>query len=251
MASDVDIPFPTRELRLFLRELTRVEIQLRLLAAGHLEALAPELPRAPEALRDRLAAQIAGTAQRARREGYGGATTDVALLQSILARIGDRALAATGVGRGALGPLAADFPRPPLTAEDTLDQIDDLLDAAPPHAELAELYLLALAAGVEPESEDPERQARLAVQRRALFDQVAARRPDLMVPAGSQLFPDAYRQSQGNGQVRYMPQVRGWLAALVVALAGLLLFSHWAFRDATRDIGPAVDTPPRCETGCP
>jgi hypothetical protein len=241
MATDVDIPFPTRELRVYLRELTRIERQVRLLVHGQLEALDPALPRAPEALRDRLAAQIAGTPQRARREWNGASPLDVAQMQYVMARVGDLALAAagapTGVPPGILRALTDDFPRPPLIAPDVLDQIDELLDA--------------LAAGLAPESEDAEEAARLALQRRLLLDKVAARRPDLLAPAGAQLFPDAYRQSQGNGPVRYLPQIRGWIAALALALAGLLVASCWAFRDATREVGRQLDGPPRCEPSCP
>jgi hypothetical protein len=255
MAADVDVPFPTREFRLFLRELDRVERQLRILLRGDLDAVDPGLPRDAEGLRARLVTQLAGGAARARRERYDPASPDFTQAQYLMARTGDTALARLDwPARTGLRPLTEEFPRPPLIAEDLQQQIEDLLDADPPSPDLCELYLLALTAGLQPESggiEAPDGTESWGTLRRVLYERIAGHRPELLAPAGDELFPDAYRLSQPYGRTRFIPDLRPWLAALLLVLTGLVLAAGWTYRRATREMPPVLDTPPRCESGCP
>ncbi|HEY8019476.1 MAG TPA: DotU family type IV/VI secretion system protein [Thermoanaerobaculia bacterium] len=247
MASSTDIPFLTREFRAFLRVLDRIERQIRALAAGSetaaaLSADAAELPRDPQAIRDRLAAALGRHATDALRDGYDTRSPDFPQAQFLMARVADVTL--DGIdwwGRGIAPPLAADFPRPPGVAEDVLQQIDDLLDAEPPSSALAEVYVLALAAGLEPAA-SPARREQLAAARRLLFDQVAHHRPDLLLPADPRIAPEAYSRQQPREPVGYLPDPRPWLAALLLVLAGLLVASRGAYEQATAPVRKALET---------
>lgn len=248
MAASADIPFLTRELRAFLRELDFVERQIRALAGDDpAAALAPRsggLPRDPRAIRDRLAAALGRQAAEAEREGYDSRSPDFPQAQFLMARVADVTL--DGIdwwGRGIAPPLTADFPRPQGVAEDVLQQIDDLLDAAPPSSALAEVYVLALAAGLEPAAvASPARRERLAAARRLLFDQVAHHRPDLLLPADPRLAPEAYSRQQPRESVGYLPDPRPWLAILLLVLAGLLVASHSAYQRATAPVRDLLET---------
>jgi hypothetical protein len=146
-------------------------------------------------------------------------------------------------GREATRPLAADFPLPDGVAAGVREQIDDLLSKEPPDLDLAEVYLLALAAGLEPAPQPPdtERQAELVRCQRQLYDRVLRHRPDLASPPPPRLFPAAYARGQARDGSSYLPRVSLWLTALVAALAAFVLASFPVFHQATRDLGRTLD----------
>jgi hypothetical protein len=251
MASEAKIPFLTRELRGFLRELDQVKRQIRALTTHGLDPLAADLPRDPAAIRERLAAAIKGGAVRAQRDGYDARSPDFPQTQHLMARLADRAL--DGMewwGRGQAPPLTDDFPRPSGVADDLLQQIEDLLGAEPVSSSLAEVYILALAAGLEPAPDDEERRRELATARELLFDKIAAHRPDLLLPSGDLLFPDAYRRSQSSLPAQYLPDLRPWIVALLLLAGGLLFASRRSYDNATQATGKTLDKPRSCEPSC-
>jgi type VI protein secretion system component VasF len=252
MPADPSIPFLTQELRRFLRELDRVKRQIRALAAHSLDPLAADLPRDPDAIRDRLAAVLKGQPVRAQRDGYDLRSPDFPQAQYLMARLADETLAGFDWwGRGRARPLTDDFRLPAGVDPDLLQQIEDLLGEGPVSSQLAEVYLLVLAAGLAPAGLDEQRRGELERARRLLFDRIAHHRPDLLLPAGERLFPDSYRTTQSSLPPRYLPDPRPWWAALVLVVAGLLLASHWTYRNATADVRQTLNEPLPCESSGP
>jgi hypothetical protein len=251
MPSETKVPFLTRELRAFLRELDRTRRQIRAVAAHSLDPAASDLPREPEAIRERLSAVIRSGGARAQREGYDVRSPDFPQTQYLMARLADQALDdLEWWGRGKTPPLTADFPRPAGIAEDVVEQIEDLLGAEPPSSALAEVYVLALAAGLEPPPADEERRRELAISRALLFDRIAAHRPDLLLPDEDLLFPDAYRRTQASQGKRYLPDLRPWIAALLLLGGGLFVASRWVYLDATKEVRKTLSGPLQCERSC-
>lgn len=251
MPSETKVPFLTRELRAFLRELDLTRRQIRAVAAHSLDPVASDLPRDPAAIRERLAAAIRGSAARAQRDGYDVRSPDFPQTRYLMARLADQALAEIDWwGRGQTPLLTVDFPSPEGLAEDVVQQIEDLLSAEPSSSSLAEVYVLALAAGLEPPPADEERRRELAISRALLFDRIAAHRPDLLLPEGDLLFPDAYRRTQSSQSNLYLPDLRPWIAALLVLGGGLFLASRWLYLDATREVRTTLSKPLQCERSC-
>lgn len=238
------IPFLTRELRSFVQRLdeTRRAIEARV-AAGGSPGLG-ELPGDPVALRDRLAATLKAQLADAQREGYNAKSDTFQQAQAVQARLADVTLGGIAWwGRDATRLLAADFPLPDGVAAGVREQIDDLLSKEPPDFDLAEVYLLALAAGLEPAPRlpDAERQAELARCQRQLYDRVLRHRPELASPPPPRLFPAAYARGQARDGSTFLPRVSFWLTALAVALAAFVLASFPVFHQATRDLGRTLD----------
>lgn len=232
---DVSVPFLTQELRIFLGRLdaTRRQIQRR-------EAGAPvaDLPGEPDEIRASLATTLQEQTGHAKQQGYDAKTADFQQAQWVAATVADATLASFDWwGRGATAPLAADFPLPDGAPGEVVAQIEDLLAAIPPQPGLAEVYLLALTAGLPVGDTSPDEIEEL---RRQLFAQVGNQRPELAQPPPSQLFPGAYTRSQQRGPALYLPRVRGWLVALGAVLAGLgvasYLVYHWATDSAAESL---------------
>jgi hypothetical protein len=238
MASD--IPFLTQEFRSFLGCLdqTRRQIQER----QSIGAGPGDLPREPGSIRERLALQLTRQVADAQREAYDSKSAAFKHAQYVMARIAEVTLDSfPWWGRGQLRPLTEDFPLPDGWATDLVVRIDQLLAADPPSAELAEIYLLALAAGLEPPRDDPKRLRQIEHRRERLITQISTVRPELAVPRVPLLFPEAYTVSQDRRPVVYLPQLGGWVAALAVVLAVLFAVSILIYQGATAPLADTLD----------
>jgi hypothetical protein len=238
MAMDANIPFLTQELRSFVGQLDSVRRQIQ--ARQVIGAGPGDLPRDPNAIRDRLAVQLQRQVADAQREAYDSKSVTFQHAQYLMARLADVTLNGFDWwGRGHMRRLTDDFPPPDGLAVDIVVQIDQLLATDLPSVELAEIYILVLAAGLEPARDDPKRQRQLEQRRQKLFTLVSQHRPELTAPQDPLLFPEAYTVTPDRGPVTYLPQLGGWAAALTLVLAALLVLSVLIYREAT---APLADT---------
>jgi len=239
MAVETSIPFLTRELRSFVGQLDTVRRQIQ--ARQVIGAGPGDLPRDPNAIRDRLAVQLQKQVTDAQREAYDSKSVTFQHAQYLMARLADVTLNGFDWwGRGHMRRLTDDFPPPDGTAVDVVVQIDQLLAAEFPSVELAEIYILTLAAGLEPARDDPKRQRQLEQRRQKLFTLVAQQRPELTLPQDPLLFPDAYSVTADRRPVTYFPQLSGWAVALAVVAAVLFVASAFIYREATAQLAETL-----------
>jgi len=239
MSADESVPFLTHELRIFLGLLDSIRRQIQ--SRQTVGAGPGDLPRDPGAIRDRLAAQLRRQVADAQREAYNSKSEVFQHTQYLMARLADVTLNGFDWwGRGHLRRLTDDFPPPDGLATDVVVQIDQLLAEEIPSVELAEIYVLTLAAGLEPARDDPKRQRQIEQRRQKLFGLIAQRRPELTVAQDPLLFPEAYTITADRGPVHYLPQVGGWAVALGVALAALFVLSIVFYREATRPLAETL-----------
>jgi hypothetical protein len=233
------IPFLTQELRVFLGQLDLTRRQIEKRAAGGAGAGSADEPGDPEEIRTSLAGALHQQVDDAKRQEYDSKSPDFQQAQWVSATVADATLDSFDWwGRGATAPLADDFPLPPGVDPGVVAQIEAILAADPPNPELAEIYVLALAAGLPAGDIEP---AKLADLRQQLFIQVGRQRPELSQPPPSLLFPAAYARAQSRGPALYLPDLRGWAAALAAVLTGLALASSMVFDWATADAVRALD----------
>lgn len=240
MSTESSIPFLTRELRVFLRHLDRTRRQIEQYLSG--APGATDLPSDPLVIRERLATLLERQVDAAHREGVDSKAERFQLAQWVMARLADVTLTSFAWwGRGAARPLTEDFPLPDGMPVDVVKQVEEVLDTDPPDSELAELYLLALAAGLEP-TNDPRRREELEAARRELLTKVVIHRPELMAGPPSILFPDAYRRSQTRGPAGFLPPLRRWVVALVLVMAGMFAASALVYEWATQGVTQTLQT---------
>lgn len=233
------IPFLTQELRIFLAQLDLTRRQIEKRAVGGAGAGSADVPGDPEAIRTSLAGALHQQVDDAKRQEYDSKSPDFQQAQWVSATVADATLDSFDWwGRGATKPLAEDFPLPPGVDAGVEAQIQAILAADPPDPELAEVYVIALAAGLPTESITSEE---LADLRRQLFVQVGRQRPELAQPPPTLLFPDAYARAQSRGPALYLPDLRGLTVALAAVLAGLAVASYLAFQWATADAAEALN----------
>ena len=239
MASTASIPFLTQELRIFLGRLDQIRRQIQRRVAGQSGAGSADLlPGEPDAIRADLAATLKAQVTHAKQQKYDSTSADFQQAQWVAATVSDATLDSFDWwGRGATPPLAADFPLPDGAPGEVMAQIEALLAASPPRTGLAEVYVLALTAGLPTGDADPDEVAEL---RRQLFVQIGSQRPELSQPPPPRLFPDAYARAQQRGQALYMPRLRGWAIALGIVLAGLSVGSYLAYQWATAGAAEAL-----------
>ena len=203
--------------RVFLDEVCRIERLVRATMATDAAARADVRPTPAADLRQRLAELLERQRSDARAAGRDADATPFQTGQYLMAAVADTIFQGIGWwGRKAwLGrPLAADFPPPDGVEPDVGKQIASFLDDPDPHPELAQLYLLALAAETFPGIE-------AASARRRLLELLGEPFPEL-TGEPEHWFPEAYRRRQARGAATRLPAVRGWLVA-VLAAGGLLL----------------------------
>lgn len=240
MSTETSIPFLTRELRAFLRHLDRTRRQIEQYLSG--TPGATDLPNDPLVIRERLAALLDKQVDAAHRENVDTKAERFHLAQWVMARLADVTLDSFAWwGRRATRPLTDDFPLPDGMPVDVVKQVDEVLDTDPPDSELAELYLLALAAGLEPAS-DARRREELEAARRELLTRVVIHRPELMAGPPSVVFPDAYRRSQTRGKPGFLPPLRPWVVALVIVMIGMFAASALVYQWATQSVTRTLDT---------
>ncbi|MGC2855981.1 DotU family type IV/VI secretion system protein [Novispirillum sp. DQ9] len=134
-----------------------------------------------------------------------------------------------------------------LAGERVFERIDTLLAASEPaHAELAGLYLMALALGFQGRYRDvPGGAEVLASYRRRLRALAGGATPPLHPgDGGGPLFPDAYAQTLDEGTPVGLPPLRRWLWLAAGLAAGYLLLSHVAWRLVTADVRAIVSALP-------
>ncbi|HJX29989.1 MAG TPA: DotU family type IV/VI secretion system protein [Thermoanaerobaculia bacterium] len=240
MSTETSIPFLTRELRVFLRHLDRTRRQIEQYLSG--TPGATDLPNDPLVIRERLAALLDKQVDAAHRENVDTKAERFHLAQWVMARLADVTLDSFAWwGRRATRPLTDDFPLPDGMPVDVVKQVDEILDTDPPDSELAELYLLVLAAGLEPAT-DARRREELAAARRELLTRVVIHRPELMAGPPSVVFPDAYRRNQTRGKPGFLPPLRPWVVALVLVMIGMFAASALVYQWATRSVTRTLDT---------
>jgi len=111
----------------------------------------------------------------------------------------------------------------------------------PAYAELARVYLMALALGFEGKLRDlSEGPALLAAYRRALH-RFAFRRDPEVVRGGEAVAPQAYSATVAAGPGARLPHFRRWMIAACILLAVWIAGGHLVWRDLTRGIAPILD----------
>ncbi|HZF13130.1 MAG TPA: DotU family type IV/VI secretion system protein [Thermoanaerobaculia bacterium] len=119
--------------------------------------------------------------------------------------------------------------------EAVFERLDSILSGRDPiYADLARVYLLALALGFAGRYRGPAGAGRLETYRRDLFAFVANRDPELL-RGTAHLFPEAYGNTLDEGESQRLPNLRRWIAAAVLLIALWLGTSYWVWRD---DLGP-------------
>lgn len=239
MLTDTSIPFLTRELRLFLRSLDRTRRQIEEYQLSEAPAVT-DLPSDPLVIRERLASLLDKQVEAAHREHVETKTERFQLAQWVMARLADVTLDSFDWwGRRAARPLTDDFPLPDGMPVDVVKQVEEILDTT--DSELAEIYFLALVAGLEPAS-DPRRREELEACQRELLTKVVIHRPELMAGPPSIVFPDAYRRSQTRGTPGVLPPLRRWVVALVLVMIGMFTVSAMVYEWATQGVAQTLET---------
>ncbi|MFL6259193.1 MAG: DotU family type IV/VI secretion system protein [Thermoanaerobaculia bacterium] len=126
--------------------------------------------------------------------------------------------------------------------EEVFRRIEALLRTRDPaDAELAKIYLMALALGFRGELRGPEAQARIDWYRRELYTFLTHRDPGTPREPRS-LFPEAYQSTaEASGAGRRLSAARRWLlAGLVLALLWIIV-SHRVWIGVVEDLAPLVD----------
>jgi type VI secretion system protein ImpK len=126
--------------------------------------------------------------------------------------------------------------------EEIFRRIEALLRTRDPaDAELAKIYLMALALGFRGELRGPEAQARIDWYRRELYTFLTNRDPGTARDPHS-LFPEAYQSNvEASGAGRRLSAARRWLlAGLVLALLWIVV-SHRVWLGVIEDLEPLVD----------
>ena len=240
MSTETSIPFLTRELRTFLRHLDRTRRQIEAYLSKSPTGPS-DLPSDPLVIRERLASLLERQVDAAHREGVDSKAERFELAQWVMARVADITLDSFAWwGRGATRPLTDDFPLPDGAPVDVVQQINEVLDTDPPDSELAEVYLLALVAGLEP-SPDAARREELELCRRELLNKVVIHRPELLAGPPSVLFPDAYRRHQIRGPGGFLPKLGPWVVALILVMIGLFAASAMVYKEATQSVTETLE----------
>lgn len=111
----------------------------------------------------------------------------------------------------------------------------------PAYAELARVYLMALALGFEGELRgEPEGPALLAAYRRALH-RFAFRRDPEVVRGREALAPQAYAATVAAGPGARLPHFRRWLLVAGALLVLWLVAGHLVWRDVSSGFWPILD----------
>lgn len=241
MSTETPIPFLTRELRLFIRSLDRTRRQIEQYRLSEAPVVT-DLPSDPLVIRERLAAQLGKQVEAAHREHVNTKAERFQLAQWVMARLADVTLDSFDWwGRRAARPLTDDFPLPDGMPVDVVKQVEEVLDIDPPDSELAEVYLLALVAGLETAS-DPQRREDLEACRRGLLNKVVIHRPELMAGPPPIVFPDAYRRNQTRGKPGILPPLRQWVVALVLVMIGMFAGSAAVYQWATQGVTQTLES---------
>ena len=190
------LPFLNGRLRDFLHRLDRLRRQVAGRAGAEgvpVVTLTGGAAPVRAAAAELLAAEVAAI----QGEGLDPAKPQPAIALGLMALVGDATFGdLPGWGLGGAPLLADDHPLPPSGGAGLATQVSALLDATAPQPELAELYLLALAAGAAARVEDAEQRDDLA---RSRPSSPAPRRPATRCRATS-CFPTPIRRRGATGR---------------------------------------------------
>jgi hypothetical protein len=230
------LPFLNGRFRDFLHRLDRLRRQVAGRAGAEgvpVVALTGGAAPVRAAVAELLAAEVTAI----QGEGLDPAKPQPATALALMALVGDATFGdLPGWGRAGAPRLADDHPLPPSGSAGLASQVSALLDATAPQPELAELYLLALAAGAAARVEDAEQRDDLARSRPELARAAAAGHP----VQGDLLFPDAYPPPRRHGPARELPAVTAWLYAVPLAATALLAGSYLVWWLISHDLTRAV-----------
>ncbi len=125
--------------------------------------------------------------------------------------------------------------------EEVFDRLERLLrDRDTAYAELARVYLMALALGFEGKLRDrPEGPAVLAAFRRALYRFIHQREPRV-VRGEEPVVPQAYAATVEVAEPRRLPYLRRWLAAAAVVVVLWVVGGHVVWRHLVTGLEPLV-----------
>lgn len=236
--STPSLPYLNGRFRAFLHALDRLRRQVAGKAAVEGASVAA-LTAGAAPVRAEVATLLAAEVAALKGEGLDPAKPQPAIALALMALVGDATFVALPGWGGKDAPLLADdHPLPPDGARSLAPQVRSLLDATAPRPELAELYLLALAAGAASRVEDPAQREFLAGSRPALARAAEAGHPvhdDL-------LFPDAYPPPRRHGPARRLPALAMWLYAVPLAVTALLAGSFLVWWAISHDLTNTVCT---------
>lgn len=163
----------------------------------------------------------------AKQAGINASSESFRRVRFLMAEYADQqVIAVSGVAEAEWPSLTTEVDTPLYPGLAGLDRLLDEQD--PAQVGLAKVYLAALTLGwrVEVDSDDPERMAkeqRVENYRAALFRFIERVEPPPEDPVP--LFPEAYRRTQSASAPDHLPALRGWVWALVIAAALVLLAS--------------------------
>lgn len=114
-----------------------------------------------------------------------------------------------------------------LAGEQLFERIDQLLlRDDEPSAEIAAVYLSALALGFRGRYRGPAHQNTIDSYRKRLFFFIARRRPELAQRA-EKLFPEAYQNTLQAGALPHLPSPRRWVIAFAAAVFVWLVIARF------------------------
>jgi type VI secretion system protein ImpK len=110
-----------------------------------------------------------------------------------------------------------------------------LQERDPVYAEIAVIYLMALALGFRGKYRDCDDGGQLQLYRQQLFMFIFRRHPELLSDT-KRLFPDAYDHTLTEGHVTTLPDAWKWLAILGLLVVLWLGISHGVWRQLTDEL---------------
>ncbi|MGQ9371236.1 DotU family type IV/VI secretion system protein [Azospirillum sp. ST 5-10] len=138
-----------------------------------------------------------------------------------------------------------------VAGERVFERLDALLaDSARASADLATIYLLALALGFRGRCWRPEDAGELRSYRAGLARIIAREDPEL-AREDARLFEAAYGRTIVQGRAVRLPYLRPWYAALAALFAVFLAAGHLLWIGVTADLAAAVDRIERADAGPP
>ncbi len=115
-------------------------------------------------------------------------------------------------------------------------KLDKLLNARDPiYTDLAKVYLMALSLGFEGKHRGAEEADAINRYRLQLFEFIRKREPEMETET-YRLFPDAYSHTLDQAKVKLLPHPRGWIVAVIAALAAYLAVSHVLWVESVADL---------------
>lgn len=128
-----------------------------------------------------------------------------------------------------------------VAGERVFERLDALLDdSTRASADLATIYLVALALGFRGRYWRPEDEGDLRSYRAALARIIARHDPEL-AREGARLFPQAYAHTIDQGRAVRLPYLRPWALALLAVLSLFLAGSHLIWVAGTDEVVHAVE----------